>query len=55
MLRALTKADLIGCEDRRVAGHLFSLIRNRNILGDLNDRFGDIGLTAIVPADEKDG
>lgn len=55
MLRALTQADLIGCEDRRVAGHLFSLIRNRNILGDLNERFGDIGLTAVVPADERNG
>jgi hypothetical protein len=33
MLRALLSADLIGCEDRRVAGQLYSLIRNRNILG----------------------
>lgn len=50
MLRALLTADLIACEDRRVAGQLYSLIRNRNILADMNSRFGDIGLTAIVPA-----
>lgn len=49
MLRALLSADLIGCEDRRVAGQLYSLIRNRNILGELNNRFGDIGLTALAP------
>jgi 16S rRNA C1402 (ribose-2'-O) methylase RsmI len=50
MLRALLSADLIGCEDRRVAGQLYSLIRNRNVLGELNTRFGDIGLTALMPA-----
>lgn len=49
MMRALLTADIIGCEDRRVAGHLYSLIKNRNILGDMNDRFGDIGLTSIIP------
>jgi hypothetical protein len=50
MLRALLTADLIACEDRRVAGHLYSLIRNRNTLAQLNERFGDIGLTALVAA-----
>jgi hypothetical protein len=54
MLRSLLSADLIGCEDRRIAGQLYSLIRNRNILGDMNSRFGDIGLTALatLEADE---
>ena len=55
MLRALLTADLIACEDRRVAGQLYSLIRNRNILADMNSRFGDIGLTALVPAEDTDG
>lgn len=31
-LKCLFKADLIGCEDRRVAGQLYTLIRNKNIL-----------------------
>lgn len=53
MLRALLGADLIGCEDRRVAGQLYSLIKNRNLLGELNERFGDIGLTGLMPIDEK--
>jgi hypothetical protein len=54
MLRALLTADLIACEDRRVAGQLYSLIRNRNVLGELNSRFGDIGLTALAPVEESD-
>ena len=32
ILKCLYKADLIGCEDRRVAGQLYTLIKNRNIL-----------------------
>jgi len=32
ILKTLFKADLIGCEDRRVAGQLYTLIRNRNII-----------------------
>lgn len=48
MLKALLSADLIGCEDRRVAGQLYSLVRNRNILGEMNEKFGDIGLTALT-------
>jgi hypothetical protein len=55
MLRALLTADLIACEDRRVAGHLYSLIRNRNILQQANERFGDIGLTALATTDGVEG
>lgn len=32
ILKALFKADLIGCEDRRVAGQLYTLIKNKNII-----------------------
>ena len=32
ILKSLYKADLIGCEDRRVAGQLYTLIRNKNII-----------------------
>jgi hypothetical protein len=32
VLKALYSADLIGCEDRRVAGQLYHLIRSRNII-----------------------
>lgn len=55
MLKALLTADLIACEDRRVAGQLYSLIRNRNILADMNARFGDIGLTALVTTEDEGG
>ena len=32
IIKALFKADLIGCEDRRVAGQLYHLIRSRKIV-----------------------
>ena len=32
IIRALFSADLIGCEDRRMAGKLYSLIKNRKVL-----------------------
>jgi 16S rRNA C1402 (ribose-2'-O) methylase RsmI len=32
ILKALYSADLIGCEDRRVAGQLYHLIRSKNII-----------------------
>jgi hypothetical protein len=32
IIKALFKADVIGCEDRRVAGKLYTLIKSRNIM-----------------------
>ena len=32
IIKALYSADLIGCEDRRVAGQLYHLIRGRKIV-----------------------
>jgi hypothetical protein len=32
ILKALFSADLIGCEDRRVAGQLYHLIRSRKMV-----------------------
>ena len=32
IIKALYAADLIGCEDRRVAGQLYHLIRGRKIV-----------------------
>lgn len=32
IIKALFKADIIGCEDRRVAGKLYTLIKNKNIM-----------------------
>lgn len=32
IIKALFKADVIGCEDRRVAGKLYTLIKSKNIL-----------------------
>lgn len=32
IIKCLFKADLIGCEDRRVAGQLYTLIKNKNII-----------------------
>lgn len=52
MLRALLSADLIGCEDRRVAGQLYQLIKSRNILDAMNEQFGSIGLTSLVEASQ---
>jgi len=54
MIRALFSADLIGCEDRRVAGQLYQLIKNKNIVNEMNERFGSIGLTSIVEVDPID-
>lgn len=44
-------ADLIGCEDRRVAGQLYQLIRNKNVVAEMNERFGSIGVTNLVEVD----
>lgn len=49
MMRALFSADLIGCEDRRVAGQLYHLIRSRNLLAEMEESFGSVGLTSLVP------
>ena len=35
IIKALFEADLIGCEDRRVAGQLYHLIRSRNIIKEM--------------------
>lgn len=35
IVKALYAADLIGCEDRRVAGQLYHLIRGRKIVGEM--------------------
>lgn len=32
IIKALFKADVIGCEDRRVAGKLYTLIKSKNIM-----------------------
>lgn len=32
IIKALFKADVIGCEDRRVAGKLYTLIKSRQII-----------------------
>jgi hypothetical protein len=32
IIKSLFKADVIGCEDRRVAGKLYTLIRSRQIM-----------------------
>ncbi len=32
IIKALFKADIIGCEDRRVAGKLYTLIKSKNII-----------------------
>lgn len=54
MLRALFSADIIACEDRRVAGQLYHLIKNKNILNEIQERFGSIGLTNLIEADPTD-
>lgn len=51
MLKALFEADLIACEDRRVAGQLYHLIRNRNLLAETTERFGSIGLSDVILSD----
>jgi 16S rRNA C1402 (ribose-2'-O) methylase RsmI len=33
IVKALFTADLIGCEDQRIAGLLYNLIKNKNIIG----------------------
>lgn len=40
IIKALFKADVIGCEDRRVAGKLYTLIKSKNIMQNLTDSFG---------------
>ena len=32
IIKSLFKADVIGCEDRRVAGKLYTLIKSRQIM-----------------------
>ena len=32
IIKALFKADVIGCEDRRVAGKLYTLIKTKRIM-----------------------
>ncbi len=51
IVQALFTADLIGCEDRRVAGQLYHLIRGRKILTEMEERFGNLGLTGLVEVD----
>lgn len=48
ILKCLFKADLIGCEDRRVAGQLYTLIKSRNVVQKVEDKFGTLGLTNLV-------
>ena len=48
MLTSLLTADLIACEDRRIAGKLYSLIKNRKLLEESIERFGSEGLGEIV-------
>ena len=54
ILKCLFKADLIGCEDRRVAGQLYTLIRNKNIVQKVQERFGTIGLSNLIVRDQKE-
>lgn len=53
IIKCLFKADLIGCEDRRVAGQLYTLIKNRNIIQKMEEKFGTLGLTNIVLSEEE--
>lgn len=48
ILKCLFKADLIGCEDRRVAGQLYTLIKNRNLIQSIEEKFGTIGISNLV-------
>lgn len=54
ILKCLFKADLIACQDRRVAGQLYTLIRNRNVLQRVQDKFGTIGISNLVLSDERE-
>ena len=54
ILKALFTADLIGCEDRRIAGQLYHLIRSRKILAEMEERFGSLGLTSLIPVDPNE-
>ena len=49
ILKCLFTADLIGCEDRRVAGQLYTLIRNKSIIEKMEEQFGSLGLTDLIP------
>ncbi len=49
MLKMLFQADVIACEDKRIAGQLYTLIRNKKILAEMQDKFGSIGLDSIIP------
>jgi hypothetical protein len=40
IIKALFKADVIGCEDRRVAGKLYTLIKSKNIMESIVSDFG---------------
>lgn len=48
IIKALFTADLIGCEDRRIAGQLYHLIRGRKIINEMEERFGSLGLTGLI-------
>ena len=54
MLKALFAADLIACEDRRVAGKLYMLIKNRNLLQESMERFGSQGMGEIVEVEPEE-
>ena len=54
IMKRLFQADLIGCEDRRVAGQLYTLIKNRNIKGKMEEKFGSIGLSSLIAGNENE-
>lgn len=49
IIKALFKADIIGCEDRRVAGKLYTLIKSKNIMESMTSDFGEVGLNSLIP------
>lgn len=49
MYKKLFEVDIIGCEDRRVAGRLYKLMTHRHINQRLYDSFGYSGFQ-VVPA-----
>ena len=53
ILKCLYQADLIGCEDRRVAGQLYTLIRGKKIISKIEEKFGTIGLSNLIPSESE--